>query len=245
MGRVHVRLLGTQVFEALREDIITGRLSPGHRLKEMAIAAQMGTSQGPVREALRRLEEEGLVKSVPHVGSFVTGWDIAEMREVYEIRAVIEGLSAARAVWGLTPEDFSQLETLLDTLVDTAARDDPEGIARADLAFHAHVIRRAEHSVLIRLFQTLEAHILRCAFMTRTLTGAYPPERARAEHRTLIDALRTGDPRAASEAFRAHISWDVIEGRLVRDVNAGQAALGRKIVSEDSSSRGVQEGASA
>ncbi|WP_405001238.1 GntR family transcriptional regulator [Geochorda subterranea] len=158
------------------------------------------------------------------------------MREVYEIRATIEGLSAARTVSRLVPADFVELERLLDALVEAATKDDPKAIAEADLAFHAYVNRRSEHRVLVRLFQLLEAQILRCAHMTRNLTGAYPPARARAEHQALIDALRTGHPKAASEAFRNHVSWDIIEGRLGRDASPhqGTPTVGARVADQSS-----------
>lgn len=221
--RAHAHLLGTQVYTALREDIITGRLAPEQRLTELAIARQMGTSQGPVREALKRLEEEGLVYSVTHWGTFVSKVDVAEMREVFLVRARVEGLMAAHAATRFTDADAERLAVLVQELVGAAATDDVALMAKKDLAFHLYVCQLSQHQQLLRIWRLLETQILRYAHVGRQILGEYRPADAEGEHKQMLEALRSGDPERARLAFEEHISWDKVEHRMRKRTVQGDA----------------------
>jgi len=220
MNKVRPQLLCDQIYESLRHDIIVGALKPRERITELAVARQMGTSQGPVREAFKRLEEEGLLYSVPHSGTFVSPLDLNEMHITYILRAQVEALAAADAVANLTAEDEQHLQGLIEEIVAAAASDNLGLLSARDLAFHAYVCKLSRHQLLIRVFRQLETNILRIAYRTRDLTGAYPPDVARSEHVELLEALKSGDPERAARAFRDHIAWDKLQKRMQEHVRS-------------------------
>src|SRR5580765_5044261 len=105
--------LSDQVYEQLRSSIISAERNPGEKLVELEIAAQMGTSQGPVREALQRLERDGLVERQARSATYVSSISMDEMYELFSVRSVIEGYAIRRAAQKITPEQCNYLESLI------------------------------------------------------------------------------------------------------------------------------------
>lgn len=202
---ISTRALRESVFQRLRQAILAGRLRPGDRLLESDIARQMQVSRAPVREALRLLENDGLVETAAHRGTFVTTVEPDECRELYELRAVIEGYAARLAV--RKGADARGLRPLIEAMRAAAAADDDVAFAEANFRFHEAVLGFTGNAHIGRMWQLLHTQILRF-FHVRPRSG---PELAALaeEHVGLLDVLAGSDAAAAEAAFRRHIEGAV------------------------------------
>jgi DNA-binding GntR family transcriptional regulator len=192
-----------QVTEILRTAIISGRFDPGDRLIESALSTEFGTSRGPVREALRQLENEGLVMSFPYRGAVVLGVSDEEVQEVLiPIRLTLERYSWAQALEKLTDDDFAELGKQIWLMEQAGKANDLTKLVEADLGFHEIVISASGQLHTVQLWRTIWPRI-RAYF--------YRYERFRSfqetveEHRELLEALQTRDPAIALAALERHI----------------------------------------
>jgi DNA-binding GntR family transcriptional regulator len=196
-------VLSDAVKERLLEGILDGTYAPGSRIVETRVARQLGTSQAPVREALRDLEALGVVEISPFRGARVRRPSLDELLEAYVIRAELEALAARLAMPGLARDDHAGLAALLDEMLGCAADGDTLGEAAADAAFHAWLVERAGNGTLARLWAQLEPY-------SRTYINMAVPggdRRLMAElHRPILDAVRSGDPGRAEDAIRQHFA---------------------------------------
>jgi DNA-binding GntR family transcriptional regulator len=204
LARVSTASIRQQVREALRNAIFAGVLKPGDRLVEAAIAREMGVSQTPVREAIRELENAGLVVSHPHRATFVRKYTRREMAEMYSLRAYLERLAVRLALPRLTDEDFQHLQDLIDRMVELAEAGDTAGMVEADVAFHAHIVRSSGHRLLLRTWEAVSppnsTYFTVVALAERGLS--YIAQR----HPALLRAIRSRDVGVAEEAIERHIS---------------------------------------
>ena len=188
-------------YEFVRRAILRGTLSPGTRLTQADIAAQLSLSTTPVREALRRLASEDLVRIDTHRGAIVRGVDKDELREIYEIRLLLEPLAMRKATVRISDEELDRAERLWEQMNDHA---DPGDWAETNRAFHAVFADAAASPTLIRIVGTLRDS---AANYVRWLCVADPelPVRANQEHRRLLDACRTRDADAAAQVEEQHL----------------------------------------
>lgn len=185
----------------LKERIRRGHLQPGHRLRAEEIADAVGVSRMPVREALRRLDSEGLVTLRLNRGAVVTRYSDAELVELFEIRAVLEGLGARRAVHLLDAAHFAELERLIAEMTRSESQGDLW--MERHWEFHRLLLRlsgaRKLERDVERLFILLEPYLrVWLASDAKTITPAE-------EHHALLDDLRRGDADRAEAAMRAHV----------------------------------------
>lgn len=194
---------GQQVVEILRSAIISGRYEPGERLIESALSAQLGTSRGPVREALRQLENEGLVMSFPYRGAVVVGVSDEEVHEVLiPIRLTLERYSFARALERLTADDFAELGKQIWLMEEAGKASDLLKLAEADLGFHDIVISASGQLHTVQIWRTIWPRI-RAYFYRYESFRSF--EETVAEHRTLLAALQTRDPATVLAQLERHI----------------------------------------
>ncbi|MCF2531499.1 GntR family transcriptional regulator [Yinghuangia soli] len=194
-------------YEVLRAGILDGSFGPGERLGESELADATGTSRTPVREALRRLEAEGLVEVAPHRGARVTNWTRADVAEIYDLRLILESFAAERAATRVTDADVTRLRELSAAMEAAAAPGedrDLELLARLNTEFHM-LIRTAADSP--RLLTMLGA-VVQMPLVLTTFHRYAESELARsaAHHRDLVDALEARDARWAQSAMRAHVA---------------------------------------
>ena len=194
---------GQQVIEAVRTAIISGRFEPGDRLIESTLSAEFGTSRGPVREALRQLENEGLVMSFPYRGAVVLGVSDEEVHEVLiPIRLTLERYSFVRAIETMTEDDFAELGKQIWLMEQAGQADDLIKLVEADLGFHEIVISASGQLHTMQIWRTIWPRI-RAYF--------YRYERHRSfedtvkEHRELLAALQTRDPATVLAQLERHI----------------------------------------
>lgn len=190
----------------IRDAVISGVLRPGDKLVEGQLAEQMGTSRGPVREAIRLLEKEGLVSIEPHRGAFVTKLSVKKVREIYTLRAVLEGLAVRLALENKNyePEDIVRLQALINEMGDLAKGNDFIKIAQLDMKFHEVLCSKADHELLLESLSNLRTQTLRLIILTEVLRSDLEDE-ART-HQPVLDALRSGDPGFMEESIKQHIT---------------------------------------
>jgi DNA-binding GntR family transcriptional regulator len=205
-------VLRHDVLAELRESILAGRLRAGDRLREVQLATTLGTSRGPVREAMRQLEQEGLVAMQPHRGATVVGVPADEVETIYELRAGLESRAMRHAVARATDEDLDALDALVAAMLAASRAGDPETVTELDIRFHARVIELAGFQYLRRLWSSVES-LVRAGSVAiqgrRDVRG--PDGRIRfllepsLEHEAIVAALRARDPEVAADQARIHV----------------------------------------
>jgi DNA-binding GntR family transcriptional regulator len=195
---------GQQVVEILRSAIITGDYEPGERLIEATLSTELGTSRGPVREALRQLENEGLVMSVPYRGAVVLGVSDEEVQDVLiPIRLTLERYSFAHALDRMTDADFAELGKQVWLMEQAATADDLPRLVEADLRFHDIVISASGQTHTVQIWRPIWPRIR--AYFYRYGRGKDLTTMVE-EHRDLLAALQTRDPAVMLRQLERHIA---------------------------------------
>jgi DNA-binding GntR family transcriptional regulator len=205
------RASGAQlVYSQLRERILNLELAPGARLHEAELAAELAVSRTPLREALRMLLAEDLVEQLPTGGMLVRRLDLQDMRELYAVRAALEGLAAREACRRLTEADLEVLERLVEQM--RLLVDHPAELTRLGGEFHARIAAAAGNRRCEQLLRQLHGHMRRYHVLSsrRGLRRRVALE----DHRALFEALRARDPEAAERTVRDHIMAACREGEL-------------------------------
>ena len=219
MSAISRTVLREQVKDVLLQRIVAGELKPGDRLVETRIAAELGTSQAPVREALRDLELLRLVESEPFRGARVRGFGEDELIEVYPVRAALEELAAREATKRLAGE-VAALEHEVEEMRAAAERADLNALVRHDIAFHRLMVEAADNPVLEQCWKSLGVE----GRITISLYGPYVDPAAAAEkHVPILEAIRSRKPGTAGREARRHVEEFA---RIARDraKHAGAAA---------------------
>lgn len=202
-----LRTSADRVFEALQDAIVRGEIAPGTRIGETELAERFGTSRGPLREALRRLESRRLVERTPHVGIRIAALDYATLIELYYLREALEGMAARLAAMQMSVDEVAGLKALLAAHEqDEALRSDTAYFQQeGDFDFHYRIIQGSHNGALIQLLIGELYHRIR---MYRYQFSAYAnrPQKAFAEHQRIVEAIETHDGDLAEMLMRRHIS---------------------------------------
>lgn len=186
------KTFSTVVYERLREEILTGELRPGDHLAEIEIATRMGTSQAPVREALARLREQGLLISLQHRGSYVSEISTEEARDAYAVRKILEIPTTRQALPHMSKAEFVLLERDIEAMVAAAKRKNlAENIAH-DMRFHRRIYEWSGSPALLRFWDIMEVKIRKFAIVA-TLPVFADPLRPAESHYPLLDRMKEGD----------------------------------------------------
>jgi DNA-binding GntR family transcriptional regulator len=195
-------VLSDQVKEVILQRIFSGEYPPGQRLVETQLAQELGTSHGPVREALRRLEALSLVQYEPFKGASVRAFTRQELVEIYPVRAGLEETAARLAVRNLTDSSIESLQSELDAMRQAAADGDLHREVQHDVRFHHALVEAAGNRVLLDVWQSLGIE-LRTAI---TFIASHMSLRDLADrHQVVLDELLTRDPDRAGLAARQHV----------------------------------------
>lgn len=195
--------LGGEVTRVLRRMLIEGRFSPGERLVEEALAREMGASRTPLREALHRLEQEGLLARRPRGGYELKPLDPAEVEEAVETRGLLESYAASLAARRASDEILDELERNIADFARAHLRRDPAALAALNAQFHARLAQAAGSRLLIRLLEVLEGLVERIS--RESATGMEAGCWSLDEHREILAALRARNPEAAARAAAEHV----------------------------------------
>lgn len=209
LGLATRRVLADVVTDDLREAIVTHELEPGSRLTEDDLAAQLGVSRGPVREALLRLEREGLVLIERHRGARVASWTRKDIEEIYSLRGELEKLALEWACKNATDDDFEFIEAILEEYENLPANGrTPREIAKLDLAFHTRLFLAAHHERLNRSWEVLCSQFH--AFLVYTWSQDEKVNKALMpnwgpDHRKILNLVRAKDVVGAKKEMTGHV----------------------------------------
>lgn len=213
-GRPTAQLIADQ----LRELIVQGTFRQGQQINESAVASQLRTSRGPLREALQRLSQEGILVSHRNRGVFVLELSDDDVKEIYAVREAVE-LAAANMLMDAGPEKINDtcdvLRGVIKDMAKQVAASDWPAIARLDMEFHTSFVAGTGNSRLIRIYQTLAAESRMCIL---NLQVSYPRVDALVEeHQILLDLLEAGDRKGLQQAIKRHLR------QAVEDLTATRA----------------------
>lgn len=192
-----------QIADMLRSMIMTGKLTEGDKINEAKLCETMGISKTPLREALRVLSVEGLIRLVPHRGSFVTKPELDEIVEMFDVMSLLEGFCASQACRKMTPGEFTRLEHLHAQLEDNYRRRDQETYIRINNQYHSLVQKIAGNRTLNQIVDGLRKKILLYRFQSLNLPARFADSIG--EHRELLEAFRQRDPNRAEALMREHL----------------------------------------
>lgn len=209
------------VFESIRGAILSGTIKPGERLMEVQMAEKLGVSRTPIREAIRKLELEGLVIMVPRKGVYVADLSVKDITDVLEIRAALEGLAASLAATRVTDEDMEAIEKAVAGFEEAIKGEDFELIVERDMEFHASIFKATNNEKLIALINNLREQIQR--FRVMILKNSSGLKALSDEHREIADAICTRDTMKAQNLATTHIvqaEYNIL--KMVENTNEAQ-----------------------
>lgn len=192
-----------RVFQAIQENILNGVYKENEELRENTIAKELGVSRTPVREALRQLELEGLVKIVPNKGACVTGITKKDVKDIYAVRSMLEGLCARWATEHITEEQLEEMEENIYLAEFHAAKGHSEQIAELDNRFHDIMYEACNSKMLEHLLKDFHQYVLRVR--KKTLANANRGEASNHEHRLIMEAIKAKDAAKAEELANRHM----------------------------------------
>ena len=195
------------VFNTLRQEILTGKLKPGERLREIALADKMGVSRTPVREAIRMLELEGLVKMIPRKGAGGANRTEKDLKDVLEVRNALEKLAIELACDRITKDELDALDENVKEFEAAMEEDDAEKLAQIDEKFHYIIFNSTDNQRLIQLLNNLRQQMYR--FRLEYLKDKNVHKRLAREHHQIIENIKNHDVESATINITTHISNQV------------------------------------
>ncbi len=193
-----------QVFDKIRSDILNGKYKRGEELVESAIGKELGISRTPVREAIRQLELEGLVQLVPNKGAFVTGISEKDVRDIYLIRARLEGLAARMAAKNITPELLEAMEETVVLSEYHAKKEHYEQVCEMDSKFHKLLYKASGSRILEHTLTDFHQYVQRVRMAS--IMQKRRMEKSNDEHDAILTAIREHDEEKAELVATRHIS---------------------------------------
>ncbi|MCD7724618.1 MAG: GntR family transcriptional regulator [Clostridiales bacterium] len=191
------------VFNTLRKAILTGELKPGERLMEIHLANQLGVSRTPIREAIRKLELEGLVIMIPRRGAEVAQITEKSLRDVLEVRRALDALCVELACERISADEIGQLKKACDAFEYATKTKDATTIAEADVALHDIIVQATRNRRLIQLINNLSEQMYRYRF--EYIKDESGHEHLVNEHRMIYESILHRDKQKAAEASKTHI----------------------------------------
>jgi len=200
---IQKKILHEEIAATLREMIMSGELKEGDKIKEDELCDIMGISKTPLREALRVLSAEGLIRLVPNRGAYVSTPTFEEITEMFDVMSVLEGVCARATAVNMTDSDFLSLEKLHKKLEKNFKRRNQKEYIRYNNAYHLFLQELAGNRTLNQILNGLRQKILLYRFQSLNLPERF--EQSIVEHRDLLEAFRRRDPEKAEELMRYHL----------------------------------------
>lgn len=195
--------LSARVYRSIRDDILEGKYVSGDELKEKNIGDELGVSRTPVREALRQLELEGLVSIVPNKGAVVVGVSVRDIQDIYEIRALLEGLCAKWAASNISDEQITEMEENMLLSEFHESKGNYEQLVALDNRFHEIMYEASGSKELKRVLKDYHEYVLRVR--KNSLGSATRAKNSTAEHRKIAEAIKAHDSALAEKCAKTHI----------------------------------------
>jgi DNA-binding GntR family transcriptional regulator len=191
------------VFQTLRQGILSGELKPGERLMEIHLANRLGVSRTPIREAIRKLELEGLVIMIPRRGAEVAQISEKSLRDVMEVRRALDALSVELACDRIDQNELSLLKEACISFEEAVSTGELRQIAQTDVAFHDIIVNAAGNMRLLQLMHNLSEQVYRYRF--EYIKDSSQHGRLMEEHRIIYDSIVRKDKETAAKAVKNHV----------------------------------------
>ena len=217
--------LTSVVQSELERMILSGELAPGEKLTEMTLAARLGVSRGPLREAFRMLEEAGLVRTEKNRGVFVRDIPIDEAVEIFDLRAAMDELVGRRLAERIAPAALKEVRAMVDAMEQSVKAKDAQRYHLLNLQFHDRLVELAGNRKLTAIYRKLIKEL--SLFRRLNLADGWLMPISANEHRQIVKAIASGDPEAAGRAMFDHVIESkerTIKNNLKQQANAAQAA---------------------
>lgn len=199
------RVLTDDVVDQIRNAILSGKIRPGARLIEEDLAASLQVSRGPVRQAIFRLQQEGLVVHEPHKGATVGEVSEDDVAEIYSLRLALERLAIEQAIRKASDRDLAEIELVLSRFRETPRSSiNRRMVAELDIDFHDAIFRAAGSWRLYRAWQTLRSQLMMFLMLREALPDDYL-DSWQGDHQMLLDVIRAGNVAKAQKVVDAHI----------------------------------------
>ena len=211
----NAKSLEESVYLTLEEEILSGKLKKGESLTETSLSARLGVSRTPLRAALHRLAEEGLIEVTPNRGAVVVGIGEEELVDIYKIRIRLEGLASAEATKRIKEKDLKRLRDSVELSEFYISKQDAEHLKELDSEFHSIIYKASGNRLLCKTLSELHRNIQ--FYRKRSLAVADRLEKSIAEHREILSAIERGDAEAADRLTSAHIAAALNNLLLVKD----------------------------
>lgn len=190
-------------YDQIKEAILTFKFLPNQALIEGELASQLGISKTPVRDALMRLEKEGLVVRVAYKGTYVSDINNDDMANIFQIRMALEGLAIRLAARRLTADDLRHMADLLESHKEALAARNFAQVSKINSEFHNVIISRCANPLLQQMLLNLEDHLKRYRLLS--ISQGVRMDKSVPEHQAIFSALQERDPDKAEQAMRAHL----------------------------------------
>lgn len=191
------------VYEELKMQILKGQIVPGTRMMEVEMAEEMGVSRTPIREAIRKLEKEGLVTIEPRKGAYASQISTKDMVDILEVRQNMEGLAAYYAAIRMTDEQKKKLSEISDAYNKAVVDNNTPDMIKYDTAFHHLIVEGSGNKMLVHMIEQLQELVLRFRYLY--YDDFKRAEKMPREHKVIYDAIVTGDTEKARKAADVHI----------------------------------------
>ena len=197
------RLLREIVYEELKMEILKGKIAPGTRMMEVELAETMGVSRTPIREAIRKLEKEGLVTIEPRRGAYASQISVVDMIDILEVRQDVEGLAAAFAAERMTEPQKEELARVAEGYNASVIKGNMADMISYDTRFHRLIVDSSNNKVLVQMIEQLQELVLRFRYLY--YEDFKRAEKMPSEHKAILEAILASDPVEARKAAEVHI----------------------------------------
>jgi DNA-binding GntR family transcriptional regulator len=191
------------VYEELKMQILTGKITPGTRMMEVELAESMGVSRTPIREAIKQLEKEGLVTIEPRKGAYASQISVKDMVDILEVRQDMEGLAAHMAAYRMAPKQLKELEAISIAYNKAVEESNMADMIKLDTEFHNLIVESCNNNILTMMINQLQELLLRFRYVYYDNIKCV--EKMPSEHTMIMEAIRDGKSDAARAAAEMHI----------------------------------------
>lgn len=191
------------VYEELKMQILTGKITPGTRMMEVELAESMGVSRTPIREAIKKLEQEGLVIIEPRKGAYASQISVKDMVDILEVRQDMEGLAAHMAAYRMTPKQMKELESISIAYNKAVEAGNMADMIKFDTEFHNLIVESCNNTILTMMINQLQELLLRFRYVY--YDNISRAEKMPSEHTMIMEAIKDGRSDAARASAEMHI----------------------------------------
>ncbi|MNO88221.1 putative HTH-type transcriptional regulator YdfH [compost metagenome] len=194
--------ISQQIYDQIKKDILTGAYTPGDRLLVLELADRFKVSQAPVREALERLKFDELIIGSPNKGSVVSNISAKEIRDIFELREVVEVYAVRKALPLLGEDDFRHMEQKIRQMEEAVQQQDMLRILQCDLEFHGYLYERCDNQMALDIWNRMKMKMMH--FMSISVR-VNTTDQLVEEHLSLLEILKSGDLKTAEKRFKQHM----------------------------------------